>query len=415
MSDDSGPAWIKGFKEDYKLIFIDAWSPYLGATLLVIIMAVLMGSGLFWGVFGGIKLWGDYLNNAIGLGPLLGIKSNLENVLMHRISLMDITLVIGAFSAALFSRQFRVSRPPKLEFIWAALGGTLMGTGATLAGGCTTGGFFVPLTFSSYAGWAMWFGLLIGAVIGLKLLIWTMENITWGMNAPPVKPARFKQFYPWIGVIVVTLIIAWAISWWDSGDSKKATRALLILSGFGIGFILHRSRFCFSRVFREPFMTGEGEMTKAMILAIALGAPVGAALIAKGTIDPYLAIPSRFWIGSMLGGFVFGIGMVFAGGCASGSLWRVGEGHLKLVVAVLFFGWGGSTVSAILNKFGLLTTSFDLDFMDGMAEVTPLGVQAFMRDMMGGWGGPLLLTYGLLLVWYLFVRYNESTNKFTVL
>ncbi|MDT8281616.1 MAG: YeeE/YedE thiosulfate transporter family protein [Gammaproteobacteria bacterium] len=30
-------------------------------------------------------------------------------------------------------------------------------------------------------------------------------------------------------------------------------------------------------------------------------------------------------------------GMVFAGGCASGSLWRVGEGHLKLVVAVIFF------------------------------------------------------------------------------
>ena len=108
-------------------------------------------------------------------------------------------------------------------------------------------------------------------------------------------------------------------------------------------------------------MTGEGEMTKAMILAIALGAPVGAALIAQGTVDPYLAIPSRFWIGSMLGGFVFGIGMVFAGGCASGSLWRVGEGHLKLVVAVLFFGWGGSTASAILNKFGLLTTSFDID------------------------------------------------------
>lgn len=415
MSNNSAPAWIKGFKEDYKLIFMKEWSPYLAATLLVIIMAVLMGSGLFWGVFGGIKLWGDYLNNAIGLGPLLGLKSDLDNVLMHRISLLDITLVIGAFSAALFSQQFRVNRPPKLEYIWAALGGILMGTGATLAGGCTTGGFFVPIIFSSYAGWTMWLGLLIGAVVGLKLLLWTMENISWGMNAPPVKPARFKQYYPWVGVIVVTLIIAWAISWWDSGDAKKASRALLILSGFAIGFILHRSRFCFSRVFREPFMTGEGEMTKAMILAIAIGAPVGAALIAKGAIDPYLAIPARFWIGSILGGFIFGIGMVFAGGCASGSLWRVGEGHLKLVVAVLFFSWGGSTASALFNKFGLLTTNIDLDFMDGMAEVTPLGVQAFMRDMMGGWGGPLLLTYGLLIVWYLFVRYNESTNKFTVL
>ena len=414
MNDDSGSAWIKGFKEDYKAIFIDAWSPYLGATLLVIILAVLMGSGLFWGVFGGIKLWGDYLNNFIGLGPLLGIKPDLDNIFMHRISLLDITLVTGAFSAALFSRQFRINRPPRLEYIWAAIGGILMGLGATLAGGCTTGGFFVPLTFSSSAGWGMWLGLLVGALIGLKLLLWTMENITWGMNAPAVKPARFKQWYPWLGLLVVVLIIAWAVNWWGSSDDKKVVRALLILSGFGIGFILHRSRFCFSRVFREPFMTGEGEMTKAMILAVALGAPVGAALIAKGTIDPYLAIPSRFWMGSVLGGLVFGIGMVFAGGCASGSLWRVGEGHLKLVVAVLFFAWGGSTASALLNKFGLLTTNFDLDFLDGMAEVTPLGVQAFMPDLIGGWGSALLLTYVLLVIWYLLVRYNESTNRFSV-
>ena len=289
-----------------------------------------------------------------------------------------------------------------------------MGLGATLAGGCTTGGFFVPLTFSSYAGWAMWLGLLVGAVIGLKLLLWTMENITWGMNVPPVKPARFKQWYPWIGLLVAIFILSWAINWWGSSDEKKAVRALLILAGFGIGFILHRSRFCFSRVFREPFMTAEGEMTKAMILAIALGAPVGAALIAKGTIDPYLMIPSRFWIGSLLGGLVFGIGMVFAGGCASGSLWRIGEGHIKLMVALIFFAWSGSTVSALFSKTGLLAIDFDLDFIDGMAEVTPLGVQAFMPDMIGSWGGALMLTYALLLFWYLLVRYNESTNRFTV-
>ena len=416
MSDSSGTTWISGLKEDYRAVFIDAWSPYLGAVLLVIVMAVLMGSGLFWGVFGGIKLWGDYLNNAIGLGALLGIEQQLENVFMHRISLMDITLVAGSLCAALFSRQFRINRPPKLEYIWAMFGGTLMGIGATLAGGCTTGGFFVPLTFSSYAGWGMWLGLLAGALIGLKLLLWTMENINWGMNAPPVKPARYKQWYPWIGLLVAVLILSWAINWWGSGNEKKTVRALLILSGFAIGFILHRSRFCLSRVFREPFMTAEGEMTKAMILAIALGAPVGAVLISKGAIDPYTVIPARFWLGSLLGGLIFGVGMVFAGGCASGSLWRIGEGHIKLVVAVIFFAWSGSTASALLSKAGLLAIDFDLDFIDGMAEVTPLGVQAFMYDMMGGsWGAALSLTYGLLLLWYLFVRYNESTNRFTVL
>ncbi len=414
MSDTSESVWLGGLKEDYQAIFIKEWSPYLGAVLLVLIMAILMGSGLFWGVFGGIKLWGDYLNNGVGIGALLGIKPQLENVLIHRISLMNITLVTGSFCAALLSRQFHINRPPKLEYIWAMVGGTLMGIGATLAGGCTTGGFFVPLTFSSYAGWAMWSGLLVGAVIGLKLLLWTMDNISWGMNAPAVKPARFKHWYPWFGLLVVVFILSWAINWWGSGDEKKAARALLILAGFGIGFILHRSRFCFSRVFREPFMTAEGEMTKAMILAIALGAPVGAALIAKGTVDPYLMIPSRFWIGSLLGGLVFGIGMVFAGGCASGSLWRIGEGHIKLMIALIFFAWSGSTANALFSKAGLLAIDFNPDFIEGMAEITPLGVQAFMPDMIGSWGGALFLTYGLLLFWYLLVRYNESTNRFTV-
>ena len=408
------PAWLQGFGRDYQAVFVEPWSPYMGALLLVVLMAVLMGSGLFWGVFGGLKLWGDYLNNAIGLGSVLGIKQQLESPLMHRISLLNITLLLGAFSAALLSRQFHINRPPKLEYIWAAAGGAMMGVGAVLAGGCTTGGFFVPLTFSSASGWAMWGGLLIGAATGLKLLLWTMENITWGMTPVSVWPAYLKRWYPWFGALVAVFMLLWALEWWNSADQKKAVRALLVVAGFGIGFVMHRSRFCFSRVFREPFMTAEGEMTKAMMLALVLAVPVGGALIAAGTIDPYVAIPTRFWLGSALGGLVFGIGMVFAGGCASGSLWRIGEGHLKLVVAVVFFAWTGSTVNAILSGFGLLTTDIDIDFLDGMAQISGLGFQAFMPDLIGGWEYSFLLTYVLLVIWYIFVRYNESTSKFTV-
>ncbi len=408
------PAWLQGFGEDYKAVFVEPWSAYTGAVLLVILMAVLMGSGLFWGVFGGLKLWGDYFNNAIGLGGVLGIKQELESPLMHRISLLNITLLLGAFSAALLSRQFHINRPPRLEYLWAAVGGTLMGIGAVLAGGCTTGGFFVPLTFSSASGWSMGVGLLVGSVIGLKLLLWTLENITWGMTPAKVLPAHLKQWYPMIGIAVVCLTLYWALKWWNSGDEKEVIRALLVVAGFAIGFVMHRSRLCFSRVFREPFMTAEGEMTKAMILAIALGAAVGGVLIAIGTIDPYLAVPTRFWLGSLVGGVIFGIGMIFAGGCASGSLWRIGEGQMKLVVALFFFAWIGSIANAIMGNAGWLATDIDIDFLDGMAQISDLGVQAFLPDLLGGWQYTLLLTYVLLALWYIFVRYNESTSKFTV-
>jgi hypothetical protein len=130
-----------------------------------------MISGQFWGIFGGLKLWGDWFNNLIGLGPLLGVKPELESPLSHRMSLMNAALIFGAFAAALLSRQFALNRAPNLEYVWGAMGGTLMGIGAALAGGCTTGGFFTPVIHSSPAGWAMWAGLLIGAVIGLKLLL----------------------------------------------------------------------------------------------------------------------------------------------------------------------------------------------------------------------------------------------------
>jgi len=414
MNEATKSVWLEKLKENYNTIFVNQWSAFIGVTLLIVVMATLMGSGLFWGVFGGIKLWGDYLNNAIGLGPSLGIKPQLEDIFMHRISLMNITLVFGAFSAALLSRQFRLNYPPLIEYLWAIAGGTLMGIGAVFAGGCTVGGFFVPLIFSSYAGWAMWPGLLLGAFIGLKILLWSFENISWGMSAPAVRPARFKSWYPLIGILVSILIISWAIIWWDSGNDKKEVRAILVIAGFIIGFISHRSRLCFSRAIRQPFMTAEGEMTKAIILAIALGASVGAFFISNQSIDPYTVIPARFWIGSFFGGLVFGLGMIFAGSCASGSLWRIGEGHLKLMLAVIFFAWSGSTTNALLTKSGLLSTNFDLDFIDGMAEVTPLGVQAFMPDMIGNWYSTLLLTYIILFIWYLLVRYNESTNRFTI-
>lgn len=403
-----------GLRADYDAVFVKPWAPQVGALLLILVIVALMVNGLFWGVFGGVKYWGDRINAAIGLGPALGISADLEGVLIHRMSLMNILLVLGAFAAALMSRQFAPNRPPKLEYVWAALGGSLMGVGASLAGGCTTGGFFNPVLHSSPAGWAMWAGLLAGAFVGLKLLLWTLDNIEWGMQAPaPLNiPDSVRAWFPWLGLGVVALALGWAANWFASPDKQLAARAIIVVAGFAIGFIMHRSRLCFARAFREPFMTAEGDMTKAVILALAVGIPLAALLFTRKIIDPYVAIPATFWIGSLIGGFVFGVGMVFAGGCASGGLWRMGEGHLKLWVAIFFFAWIGSIASGLLKKSGL--TAIDETNVETW-EITGIGRQAFFPDLFGGWGLALVIGFGLLAVWYALVRYNETTEKFTVL
>ncbi len=413
MANGNDKTWVSGFKADFQRILVDEWSPFLGAMLLLLIIVSLMVSGTFWGVFGGVKFWGDWINNLIGLGPLLGIPPELDGFLSHRMSLMNLLLVLGAFTAALFSQQFAPNLPPKQEYLWAALGGSMMGVGAALAGGCTTGGFFNPVLHSSPAGWAMWLGLLSGSALGVKLLLWTLENIEWGTEPPPslIVPPAIKKFYPWVGLMLLVAILLWATRWYGSGNEQLAIRALILLAGFGIGFVMHRSRLCFARAFREPFVTAEGDMTKAVILALAIGVPIAALLFEKKIIDPYVAIPPTFWIGSLLGGFIFGIGMIFAGGCASGGLWRMGEGHFKLWVAMFFFAWIGSVASALFKKFNI--TAIDESNLETY-EMTRVGFQAFLPEMIGGWGGALLVAAGFLLLWYALVRFNESTNKFTL-
>jgi uncharacterized membrane protein YedE/YeeE len=409
----SDGAWVQGLREDFQQILVEPWSPYIGAILMVLVVLGLMMAGLFWGIFGGMKLFGDWFNNLIGLGPLLGIKPDLDTPLMHRMALMNMTLVLGAFVAAMISRQFGIHRPPPLEYVWAALGGTAMGLGATLAGGCTTGGFFTPLVHASPAGWAMWLGLLVGAAIGLKALLWTLENIAWGMTAPKPLPlsAPIQRAMPWLALVLLGWLLVWTVNWYDSPDEKLRARAILIPAGFALGFIMHRSRLCFARAFREPFMTAETEMTKAIIIALVVAMPLAALLFAAKVIDPYLGIPPTFWLGSLSGGLIFGVGMVFAGGCASGSLWRMGEGHLKLWVAGFFFAWGGSVSSALLKHSGLMVTDINIDGL----EFTALGTQAYWPDLLGGWGWSLAISFAILAIWYLWLRYNESTERFTLL
>ena len=409
------PEWVGGFKEDYHKVFVQEWSPYLGFMLLVFLAMTLMASGLFWGVFGGVKLWGDHINKLIGLGPSLGISENLKSPFEHQMSVMNIALLLGAFTAALMSMQFAIRKAPVSEYAYGAVGGSLMGLGAVVAGGCTTGGFFIPLTFSSPAGWAMWVGLLLGAFIGLKILLWSMEHITWGTTAPKNRDPASKRFFPMFGLVVAALVLWWGISWLNNGDAYVATLALMVLTGFGVGFVMHRSRLCFARAIREPFMTGEGLMTKAMILALLVGSLFGSVLLQKGAIDPYVALSTRFWVGSLVGGVIFGVGMVLAGGCASGSLWRIGEGHLKLVVALFFFAWIGSIASGVLGQLGVTSAELDLDFMDGMVEYSALGFYAAFSSLIGGWGWTYSITLSLLAVWWILVRYNESTERFTVI
>jgi uncharacterized membrane protein YedE/YeeE len=121
----------------------------------------------------------------------------------------------------------------------------------------------------------------------------------------------------------------------------------LMLSGLVVGiifgFVLQRGRFCMNSAFRDIILMKEYTLLKAVALAIVVQM-IGFHLMATmGYIQLYPK--TLYWAAMIVGGFIFGIGMVLAAGCASGTTYRVGEGMMGSFVALLGLMIGGVITS----------------------------------------------------------------------
>ncbi len=123
--------------------------------------------------------------------------------------------------------------------------------------------------------------------------------------------------------------------------------------GLGMGFAIQRARFCFAASFRDLFINGRGDLMRAVLLGMMVATTAFAALMARMVPDPStgeLAPKIHVWpLGAnvLVGGLLFGVGMVLAGGCISGTLWRIGEGYVGSLVALggILLGLEGAALS----------------------------------------------------------------------
>jgi uncharacterized membrane protein YedE/YeeE len=122
-------------------------------------------------------------------------------------------------------------------------------------------------------------------------------------------------------------------------DTDAAIGILWFL-GMAAGFTLQRSRLCFASAFRDIFLFGSARTMKAIIIGLAIAA-VGFAVIMRDMVPfPGLgATPAEahilpVGISTVVAGLLFGFGMVLAGGCVSGSLYRMAEGYVGSWVAL---------------------------------------------------------------------------------
>ena len=115
--------------------------------------------------------------------------------------------------------------------------------------------------------------------------------------------------------------------------------AIAWIFGILFGIVLQKSRFCFTASFRDPVLTGGTSLTKAVLIAIAV-ALAGFAIIQYSAFQSNHSLPGAInpagWH-IAIGAFIFGIGAVISGGCASGTLMRVGEGFMMQWLSLIFF------------------------------------------------------------------------------
>jgi uncharacterized membrane protein YedE/YeeE len=137
------------------------------------------------------------------------------------------------------------------------------------------------------------------------------------------------------GHVVLTLCAAAvAVAVLLLAERSQARLALYWVLGLGVGMVLQRGRLCFAGAFRDLFLMKNGTMMRAIIVGLAIMAPVFALIESRAVPEPsFGALPAGAHVVPLglnlaAGGLLFGIGMVVAGGCVSGTLYRIGEGYL---------------------------------------------------------------------------------------
>ncbi|NKE35113.1 YeeE/YedE family protein [Natronococcus sp. JC468] len=152
-----------------------------------------------------------------------------------------------------------------------------------------------------------------------------------------------------------------------------ATILVAAVVGLALGVFLQKGRFCFVNAFRDFFAYKDSRVTKGVAVATLLTMVFWGIAYQFGY---YGALWTPEWgLTGLVGGFVFGVGMTYAGGCASGTLYRAGEGYLQFWLTLLFMGVGYAAFAVAFPT--LESTYFEaLTFGSGVSLFTVSSIPA---------------------------------------
>lgn len=177
-------------------------------------------------------------------------------------------------------------------------------------------------------------------------------NVVSAADAPHVRTASRRSLHP--GSMAVALLVAAAA--WTLSATFGWRLAALFLVGVSAGVVLYHAAFGFTSAWRVFIADGRGEGLRAQMLLLALTCAVFFPLLASGRAFGMTLNGSVQPVGLpvVIGAFMFGVGMQLGGGCASGTLFSVGGGSLRMLLTLAAFVVGSVAATAHTRFWGSL-------------------------------------------------------------
>jgi uncharacterized membrane protein YedE/YeeE len=147
-----------------------------------------------------------------------------------------------------------------------------------------------------------------------------------------------------------------------------------LLCGLVAGSTMYRADFCVTAMFRDPFLFGDTFLLRMLVLLVV----ASMVLFELGRLAGVLAFPFPLLgqpsLANCLGGAVFGLGMVLAGGCVVGTLYKLGAGAPASALALAGMLAGAAGYAEIHPWWAGLAESLRLTQADALTVPRWLGI-----------------------------------------
>ncbi|KAB2329317.1 selenium metabolism membrane protein YedE/FdhT [Bacillus mesophilum] len=377
------------------------WNPYWAIGITGILSAVYFGiTGTVWAVTGEFTRLGGHILEFFGVDISGWAYFNLVGMEGSTFERTDGWIVwgmfIGAFITILLSSNFKIRLPKqKRRLVQGLVGGIIAGFGARLALGCNLAAFFTGVPQFSFHSWIFMVSTAIGTFFGFKIVKtkWWKGKAALTKGAPPCITEKKKSKQPYIGTAAALIYFGMILYFFISGKPMLGTAAIF---GAAFGILIERGQICFTSAFRDLWVSGRATMAKAITFGIAISTIATFSVILIYGLEPItkIAAPS-----TLIGGILFGLGIVLAGGCETGMMYRVMEGQV-----LYLFVFAG-------NILGVTLLSFGWDHLGIYDVFVKMGSPINLMNTFGAFLA-LILTLLMLLAWYMITNFWEKNYRF---